>query len=1000
MRGHGPSPTSPPPSSRPNGDSVTEPPAAPEPAAASPEDPSAPHDQAPRVEAPQVEAPTRGTLSDALALLTLWTAGVSWPLLMELAADGPALVAREATTAKLLGLGVGVALLLPAGIAGLLHLSHTPGGAPLRVLRPALVCALLAAVLLHLANLSLPEGEGVSGDVLVVLSALLAGGLGAAYLRFEAVRRALAWGSPVALVVLGAFLLDRDVRGLLGGLDRAPAAAPVVMVVLDEVSMDSLLDEQDGIDRALLPHFAALADRGVLFRNASTVHEDPVAALAALLTGQRLGADGEPAEDLFTLLGSTHRPYVWGHLARLACPVPLLAGHGAPPGRLTRDASSAWARAVLPPPFDDVAAPAAGRWRPPGAGGPPIVTTPRPPSPTNGLDRVESFREFTAALSDDDGPLLAVIHSRLPARPWNHLPGDARYAITGEVDGLVEGQWSESAWPAARGEQRQLLQLLAADELLGDLLATLQKRELLERAVFVVTATGGASFAPGAHLAVPSLSSAPEVLSVPLIVAAPSLADRAGTASDRNVELFDVLPTLAELLARPVDPAWDGISLFSDTAPPPFKTADRVHGPAVVLSGEPPRDRPARDRRIDLFGRDVGRDGLWGLSPIPELVGRTVEQLAVSGLHRSTAQVHGVSGGEGELPLLLRGQVMANDVRDLPDVVVVAVNGRVVGATGTEPGTGPQASFGVLLPPHAFEGGGTQRIGLYATAPDGSLAVLDVVVWQLVEGEGGDVHQLVGSNGRVLTVRAGAFDAVLDAAEPVSDGVRLEGWSMDRLLKRPADSILVFVDDEFVRASATGMERADLVSAHGDDAMRYAGFDFVLPRELLAPDFMSRTRVFAVVDDLATELRSGKNARWLTHVTWHLEGRELVGTDGRRVTVGDANLWGTLEEARVEGDHLTLSGWAVDVGASAPVDELLVMVDGDSLISFAPGGQERLVASLLGGVEVADAGFSGSLPLSWCDGVPEGRIVMLAIRGDRASRLQSGPEAAWVAPGN
>lgn len=936
---------------------------------------------------------------EALALLTLWTAGVTWPLLAALAADVPALLARRASPVDLLALAVVPALVLPLALEALLALLVVGDRALGRALRAATLWLLATAALLHVSSRALPRDEGVSGDVLAVLCAVLGAGATAALFRFPGLRSGLARLSPVALLVPLLFLARGEVRELLASGSAAAGLAPVVLVIADELPLESLLDESGGVDSALAPQLHGLARRGLLCRNATTVHEDPQAALAALLTGQRRGASGDPAPTLFTLLGTTHQPVVWGPQARALAPSGLLLGHRAPPGRLSADAVAAWARAILPPPFDRLARQSPGAWQAPDPGQLPPASTVRPPVPAPGLPRPEAFRDWLAHIDSNVGPPLAVIHTGLPSRPWNHLPDGRRYAVTPEVAGLVDGQWSDAPWPAAQGLQRHLLQVALLDRLLGELVAALDERGLAERAVIVVTATGGASFAPGQHLVTPTVAAAPQVLSVPLVIIAPADARVvAGSGSDRNLELIDVLPTLADLLGRPADPAWDGESLFSDAPPPAFKTADRRAGPPTVLAGDAPRSRPAVARRVELLGRDADAAAVLALSPAPELVGARLAELGLAGLHPATAQVHSVTGAEDELPCLLRGAVLASHARDLPDLVAVALNGTIVAATGTLDRPGLQVGFEALLPPEAFASEGAKKLALFAPGRDGRLLALDVVTWVLARDERGD-EQILGSNGRVLSVRPGAIGAFLDQAERLPGGVRLLGWAGDRLLSRPADMLLVFVGERFVLADGTGVERAELPVVLGDPALRHAGFDFEVPLELLGPAHASATRVFAVVDDVACELLSQHAARWLTEVTWRVEGELLLGSDGATARLGEPSLWGTVERVEIRGDRLLLQGWAADVAAQgepAAVDEILVLADGASVASIAPGTSARSVADLLGGVEVHRAGFQGELLLSWIAGDPKGRLLVVARRGERASLLRGAPASAWA----
>ncbi|MDA1015942.1 MAG: hypothetical protein O3A00_15980 [Planctomycetota bacterium] len=57
------------------------------------------------------------------------------------------------------------------------------------------------------------------------------------------------------------------------------------MVVFDEASGLSLMDENREIDATLFPNFSALAKQATWYRNATTVHQFTANAVPAILTG-------------------------------------------------------------------------------------------------------------------------------------------------------------------------------------------------------------------------------------------------------------------------------------------------------------------------------------------------------------------------------------------------------------------------------------------------------------------------------------------------------------------------------------------------------------------------------------------------------------------------------------------------------------------------------------------------------------------------------------------
>ena len=176
----------------------------------------------------------------------------------------------------------------------------------------AAVGAFAALIALQaISYLSLPPWSQVG------LALLLGAGAAVGYARISALRAFLTFLSPAALLFPIMFLFFSPVRGLLFELDRplphakVNSAAPVVMLVLDELPLSSLMDESHRIDALRYPNFAALAEDAYWFRNATTVAPSTAMAVPAMLTGRypdlpRPAYASDYPENLFTLLGGTY----------------------------------------------------------------------------------------------------------------------------------------------------------------------------------------------------------------------------------------------------------------------------------------------------------------------------------------------------------------------------------------------------------------------------------------------------------------------------------------------------------------------------------------------------------------------------------------------------------------------------------------------------------------------------------------------------------------------
>ena len=156
------------------------------------------------------------------------------------------------------------------------------------------IAVLVAVFVMQAAR---PLGNGIP----LVLGAILLGvGAGVAYRRFPAVHLWLAFAALAPLGFLFLFLTSSSTSRLLQADEAVPAVevgspAPVVMVVLDELPLESLLDADGGIDAELFPNLAALADDSHWFRNTTTVSTSTWHAVPAIMTGQ-MPAGRQPAD--------------------------------------------------------------------------------------------------------------------------------------------------------------------------------------------------------------------------------------------------------------------------------------------------------------------------------------------------------------------------------------------------------------------------------------------------------------------------------------------------------------------------------------------------------------------------------------------------------------------------------------------------------------------------------------------------------------------------------
>ncbi len=112
------------------------------------------------------------------------------------------------------------------------------------------------------------------------------------------------------------------------GTTASARATPVVIVVFDELSLVSLLDDAGKLNAVRYPNLAALAADGVWFRNATAVSDYTRWALPSIVTGRYPAARSTPTprdhpNTVFSLVGRSHRLEV-SEAVTIAVPAPTV----------------------------------------------------------------------------------------------------------------------------------------------------------------------------------------------------------------------------------------------------------------------------------------------------------------------------------------------------------------------------------------------------------------------------------------------------------------------------------------------------------------------------------------------------------------------------------------------------------------------------------------------------------------------------------------------------
>lgn len=800
----------------------------------------------------------------ALHLAALVQIAVAWPLYDLLSRFPEFFVARQSRPADIAMLVLVLGIAVPAVLFGLqAFLSRID-----QRLGRSLYLLLIAALFL-LLGLSLSHGwlDHPAQLAFAVTFGLL---LTLAYWRTRVGALFATFLAPAIVVVPAVFLLNLDVSSLLRPAEseswvadpNGVPATPVIFVVFDELPTWALLDASGDIDAERFPNLKALADASYWFPNATTVATSTALAIPPIVTGRYPAAfvmphHGEHPDNLFTWLGSDYDLNVQEAVSAL-CPRSLCDASRLPTlaqrvQRLLLDGSAIYLNLVAA----DLL-----------AGKLPVITQSweafwdsAGPGKQMYEHRLLQLAEFVERIQATRKPGLEFIHVNFPHIPYEYLPSGKRYADGWLMPGLdfAADVWTGTPAQTDRALHRFLLQLGALDAWLGTLLDRLQDLGLYDRSVIVLTADHGVSFTAGASRRdTPPLENLERsILPVPLIIKAPH--QSMGVVSRRNAETIDIIPTLAELLDRPVTWPVDGVSLMGEPKPSGKRAVHNYRDLAAfetdVSRIEEARVASAREAVLRTSGQ-FGGQPLSGA--VAELLGKSVANLAVRTdgdrvAHlRDPAHFSSVDLQSHFLPAHATGVIESPD--HSPTRLAIALNGVIVALTDSY-ADNDACKFSAMLPEAAFrQGVNALQVFTFEPADGGELVLTSIGP---DSGQTTDVWRPAGDtvtlNGDPMAVDLEGIQGQLDYLSFGEASVEVFGWVIDAAQRRTVSSVLVFAGDRLVYRGETTMLREE---THRFDTILKVGFHAVIPQGALPERSRAGLRVFAVTEDgRARELR-------------------------------------------------------------------------------------------------------------------------------------------------
>ena len=710
------------------------------------------------------------------------------------------------------------------------------------------------------------------------------------YKNNEALRSSLFLISPLILILPLSFLLNAGIQDLafpkkwtMSEASKEILPTPVVMVIFDEFTINSVINRQGEIDEILYPNLYWFSQQSHWFRNATTVADGTAYAVPAILSGQ-YAQQTQPTYqaypvNIFSLLQNTHTFNAHESASKL-CPPNLC-----PPITHRRsfiqhivllglDAMVLYVHIIVPKPYSSVLPDISQGWvnflAPVNDGSAndgsvmngEKVTVEQETSGQGWLlglilsflddDRAALWHQFLASIPNTPQPSLNLIHILLPHVALEYLPSGKNYGRQ-VISGLYDEKWNDDNWAVNQAWQRHLLQLAYVDKLLGELFERLKSEALFDQALIVLTADHGLSFRVGQSRRPVTDENYMDILPVPLFIKLPD--QKQGSVSDVNVETVDILPTIVDLLGIPLTTPLAGVSVFDDEGILKrkrkmiftFNKGERtLQFPSELLA----KNQVIADR-IALFGDDDDPDKLFAMGPDKHWIGQTLSGETLLPIESSftlemKARVDQRVYDSFSGPNYISGtlfEISGIKVRQPPYRLAVAVNGEIKAVSksflSTEIG---RHDFSFLIPESAYEAGKSRleiftinkdkdgENQLFRFKPTKATVYKKTTVDHLQSSASKETSKeiskeiLLDENEHQFLIESGSLVGFLDTIE-VSDGLyRFDGWAADLKENDTAYEVVLFLNGQYLSSAVPTLLRPDVVSAYNNEAFLSSGY--------------------------------------------------------------------------------------------------------------------------------------------------------------------------------
>jgi hypothetical protein len=814
---------------------------------------------------------------DSLHVFILFNFAVAQPLFDLLSGNPGFFVARHSEPVDIVLLILVLCVLLPALVVLIEAVAGLIGRRVRKGVHGLVVTGLVAIIFLPVLN----KIDGIFYMVSLVGAISLGVVFNIAYFIFKPLRTFLTFLLPALLIFPGLFLFNSPVFKIVFP-EKDPSAVslklkdppPIIMVVFDEFTVTSLMDEHRQIDPIRYPNFAALARDSYWFRNATTVADNTHIAIPAMLTGKYPKKFCMPTaachpNNIFVLLGNSYELKVLEPMTQL-CPKKLSETRAENilkrMDSLFMDLFIVYSHIILPPGLRGALPDIANTWMDFGA-----VATDQTEDKDNRKkkeilqkgaleelkkDRVCQFNQFIDSIRPAKEPTLYFQHILLPHSPYDYLPSGKKYAMDSGLRGLNSGRWGDDVTAVNQSYQRYLLQVGFVDTLIGKLITHLKTVGLYDPSLIVITADHGVSLRPNDFRRALKKTNYGDIMQIPFFIKLPN--QNGGVTSDRNVETIDLLPTIADILGIRLPWPHDGRSALDLSMPE--RTEKIMHNDAYerfVFDSTLDAKYITLKRKLSLFGSGSKPYGLFKMGHHSEFIGRRVAEIGVAGQCDLDIQfdmpifLANLDMDSDFVPAQIKGDVFLKDETIGELDLALAVNGMICAVTQTFWQERNKAKFSVIVPETVFQKGRNEVDVFVISESNGQTNLMSTksqsktVTYSLVTSSGlGEI--IISSNGASMPVISDALKGYLDVADVKGDRVVFAGWAADVKNSQLPEAIAIFVNGEFFYSMQLNLDRPDVVKAFDNAELERAGFEYIFPLSLFKNIGDSEVRIFAL----------------------------------------------------------------------------------------------------------------------------------------------------------